>query len=152
MHLYGNGYLSMGNKLFVGGLSWGTTDATLRAAFAEVGEVTDAKVVMDRETGRSRGFGFVTMVDDATAREAVSRLDGQAIDGRTVKVSEAQERAPRSGGFGGGGGGGGGYGDRGGSYGDRGGRSGGYGDRGGGYGDRGGGYGDRGGGYGGGRR
>jgi RNA recognition motif-containing protein len=98
----------MGNKLFVGGLSWGTTDESLRSAFAECGDVTDAKVITDRETGRSRGFGFVTMADDASAREAVSRMDGQAIDGRTVKVSEAQERSPRSGGGGGGGGFGGG--------------------------------------------
>ncbi|MFZ4576892.1 MAG: RNA recognition motif domain-containing protein [Myxococcota bacterium] len=134
----------MGNKLFVGGLSWGTTDESLRSAFAECGDVTDAKVITDRETGRSRGFGFVTMADDASAREAVSRMDGQAIDGRTVKVSEAQERSPRSGGggggggFGGGGGGGGGYG----GGGDRGGR-GGFG--GGGGGDRGGFGGDRGG-------
>jgi RNA recognition motif-containing protein len=137
----------MGNKLFVGGLSWDTNDATLRAAFASCGDVADAKVISDRETGRSRGFGFVTMSDDAGAREAISRLDGQLIDGRAVKVSEAQERAPRSGGGGGGGGGGGyGGGGGGGGYGDRGGGGGGR--SGGGYGDRGGG----GGGYGGGRR
>ena len=125
----------MGNKLFVGGLSWDTNDATLRSAFTACGSVTDAKVITDRETGRSRGFGFVTMADDAAAREAVSRMDGQTIDGRAVKVSEAQERSPRSGGGGGGGGGfGGGGGGRGGDYGGGGG---------------GGGYG---GGYGGGRR
>jgi RNA recognition motif-containing protein len=136
----------MGNKLFVGGLSWDTNDATPRGAFACGGDGAHAKVISDRETGRSRGFGFVTMSDDAGAREAISRLDGQLIDGRAVKVSEAQERAPRSGGGGGGGGGGYGGGGGGGGYGDRGGGGGGR--SGGGYGDRGGG----GGGYGGGRR
>ncbi|MSP91772.1 MAG: RNA-binding protein, partial [Myxococcales bacterium] len=120
----------MRNKLFVGGLSWDTHDASLRAAFAAVGEVTDAKVMTDRETGRSRGFGFVTMADEATAKEAISRLDGQTLDGRAIKVSEAQERAPRTGGFGGGGGGGarsggGGYGGGGGGGGYGGGGSGG---------------------------
>jgi cold-inducible RNA-binding protein len=139
----GMGTCDMGSKLFVGGLSWDTNDASLRSAFAACGEVTEAKVVMDRESGRSRGFGFVTMADEAGAREAVSRMDGQSIDGRAVKVSEAQERSPRGGGGGGGGygggGGGGGYGGGGG-----GGGYGGGGDRG----DRGGG----GGGYGGGRR
>jgi RNA recognition motif-containing protein len=140
----------MGNKLFVGGLSWDTNDATLRQAFEACGEVTEAKVVMDRESGRSRGFGFVTMADESGAREAVSRMDGQAIDGRAVKVSEAQERA--GGARGGGGGGGYGGGGGGGGYGGFGGGGGGYG---GGGGDRsgGGGRGDRGGfGGGGGRR
>ena len=124
----------MGNKLFVGGLSWDTNDATLRAAFAACGEVTDAKVITDRETGRSRGFGFVTMSNDAGAREAVSRMDGQSIDSRTVKVSEAQERSPRGGGDGGGYGGGGG--GRGGDYGGGGGGRGGDYGGGGGYGGR----------------
>ncbi len=102
----------MGKKLFVGGLSWNTEDATLRAAFEQFGAVADAKVIKDRETNRSRGFGFVTMADDDGAKEAVAQMDGKAIDGRTVKVSEAQERPPRAGGFGGGGerSGGGGYG------------------------------------------
>jgi RNA recognition motif-containing protein len=100
----------MAKKLFVGGLSWGTVDASLRQAFEQFGDVSDAKVIMDRETGRSRGFGFVTMPDDAEATKAITAMDGAAIDGRAVKVSEAQERAPRAGGFGGGGGGGGGYG------------------------------------------
>lgn len=145
----------MGKKLFVGGLSWNTEDASLRAAFEQYGAVADAKVIKDRETGRSRGFGFVTMSNDAEATTAITSMDGKAIDGRTVKVSEALERAPRPGGgggdrggFGGGGdrGGYGGGGDRGG-YGDRGGRGGGYGDRGGrGGGDWGGGGGRRGGG------
>lgn len=91
----------MAKKLFVGGLSWGTVDASLRQAFERYGEVSDAKVIMDRETGRSRGFGFVTMPDDAAATTAISDMDGGAIDGRSVKVSEAQERAPRPGGGGG---------------------------------------------------
>ncbi len=95
----------MAKKLFVGGLSWGTVDASLRQAFERYGEVSDAKVIMDRETGRSRGFGFVTMTDDVAATTAISDMDGNAIDGRSVKVSEAQERAPRPGGGGGGGGG-----------------------------------------------
>jgi RNA recognition motif-containing protein len=142
----------MGKKLFVGGLSWNTEDASLRAAFEQYGAVADAKVIKDRETGRSRGFGFVTMSNDAEATTAITSMDGKAIDGRTVKVSEALERAPRPGGgggdrggFGGGGGGGGGYGGGGGGGGyGGGGRSGG----GGGYGGGGGG----GGGYGGGGR
>lgn len=114
----------MGNKLFVGGLSWDTNDASLRSAFTACGEVTEAKVVMDRESGRSRGFGFVTMADEAGAREAVGRMDGQSIDGRTVKVSEAQERTSRGGGGGGGyGGGGGGSRGGGGGYGGGGGGS-----------------------------
>jgi len=131
----------MGKKLFVGGLSWNTVDASLRAAFERFGEVVDAKVITDRETGRSRGFGFVTMADDAAAGQAVTEMDGKAIDGRTIKVSEALERAPRregGGGFGGGrggdygGGGGGGYGGGGGGeYGGGGGGRGGYGGRGG---------------------
>ena len=151
----------MGKKLFVGGLSWNTEDASLRAAFERYGEVSDAKVIKDRETGRSRGFGFVTMSDDTAATTAITEMDGKAIDGRTIKVSEALERAPRSGGggggFGGGGGGGrggdygGGGGGRGGDYGG-GGSSGGGDGGGGGYGGGGGGRGgDSGGGGGGGR-
>ncbi len=94
----------MAKKLFVGGLSWGTTDEGLRQAFSGFGEVTDAKVIMDRETGRSRGFGFVTFASDEAAKEAMTKMDGSALDGRTLKVNEAQEkeRGPRPGGFGGG--------------------------------------------------
>ena len=140
----------MGKKLFVGGLSWNTEDASLRAAFEQYGAVADAKVIKDRETGRSRGFGFVTMSNDGEATTAITSMDGKAIDGRTVKVSEALERAPRPGGgggdrggFGGGGerSGGGGYGERSGgggrSFGGRGGSGGGGGDWGGGGGGRG---------------
>ncbi len=140
----------MGTKIFVGGLAWATTDASLRAAFEPFGEVTDSKVVMDRETGRSRGFGFVTFADDSACQAAVKAMDGASIDGRSVRVNEAQER-PRTGGggFGGGDRGGrGGFGGGGGGYGggDRGGYGGGGGDRGGfGGGDRGGRRDDRGG-------
>ncbi len=144
----------MGKKLFVGGLSWNTEDASLRAAFEQYGAVADAKVIKDRETGRSRGFGFVTMSNDAEATTAITSMDGKAIDGRTVKVSEALERAPRPGGGGGDRGGFGGGGERSGgggrSFGGRGGSGGGGGDwgggGGGGRGDWGGGGGRRGGG------
>ena len=104
----------MSNKLFVGGLSWGTDDASLRSAFTSFGEVTEAKVITDRETGRSRGFGFVTLSDSQAASAAVAQMDGTELDGRSIRVNIAQER---SGGGGGGGGGRGGDrgGDRGGS-------------------------------------
>ena len=134
----------MGNKLFVGGLSWDTDDNSLRDAFAAHGTVTDAKVILDRDTGRSRGFGFVTMSSDSEAADAVAALDGQPIDGRNVRVNEAQERSRGGGGGGRRGGGGGGYGGGGG------GRGGGYGGGGGGRGGGGGYGGGGGGGYGGG--
>ena len=97
----------MGNKLFVGGLSWDTTDSSLNHAFSAFGEVTEAKVITDRETGRSRGFGFVTFTDEAAAKEAISGMDGKELDGRAVRVNEAEEKS-RGGGRGGRGGGGGG--------------------------------------------
>ncbi len=96
---------SMGKKLFVGGLSWDTNDSSLSAAFTQFGPVTEAKVITDRETGRSRGFGFVTFTDDEAADKAAQEMDGSTLDGRTIKVNEAQDRR----GGGGGGGGGGGY-------------------------------------------
>ncbi len=110
----------MAKKLFVGGLAWATTDDGLRQAFERFGQVAEAKVIMDRETGRSRGFGFVSFNDDGQGSAAMQEMDGGQLDGRTIKVNEAQERAPRPGGGGGGGGGfgGGGRGGRGG-YGDR---------------------------------
>ena len=109
----------MAKKLFVGGLAWATTDDGLRQAFERFGQVAEAKVIMDRETGRSRGFGFVSFNDDGQGSAAMGEMDGGQLDGRTIKVNEAQERAPRPGGGGGGGGfGGGGRGGRGG-YGDR---------------------------------
>lgn len=103
----------MSKKLFVGGLSWSTSDDGLRNAFERYGNVSEAKVIMDRETGRSRGFGFVTFDDPEEAHAAISALDGSDLDGRKIKVNEAQER-PREGGGGGRGGFGGGGGGRGG--------------------------------------
>ncbi|MCB9684105.1 MAG: RNA-binding protein [Alphaproteobacteria bacterium] len=128
----------MGKKLFVGGLSWNTSDQGLHEAFSQFGEVTDAKVITDRETGRSRGFGFVTFQDEDSARSAMSEMDGKDLDGRTIRVNEAEDRGPRGGGGGGGGGRGGGGGYRGGGGGGGGGRGGGGGGGWGGGGGRGG--------------
>ena len=97
----------MAKKLFVGGLSWDTTDDGLRQAFASYGEITEAKVITDRDTGRSRGFGFVTFAQDEGAKTAISKMDGTNLDGKTIKVNEAQEKSPRGGGRSGGGFGGG---------------------------------------------
>jgi len=107
----------MAKKLFVGGLSWNMKDEDLRQAFAPHGEITEAKVVTDRDTGRCRGFGFVTFAQNEDAKSAISKMDGATLDGKTIKVNEAQEKSPRSGGrsgggFGGGRGGGGGGRDR----------------------------------------
>jgi len=99
---------SMGNRLYVGNLSFNTTTDLLRDAFAAAGEVTDAHVVLDRETGRSRGFGFVTMASGAAAANAITMMNGATLDGRALRVNEAQERPERGGGGGGFGGGGGG--------------------------------------------
>jgi cold-inducible RNA-binding protein len=98
----------MAKKLFIGGLSWDTTDDGLRQAFASYGEITEAKVITDRDTGRSRGFGFVTFAQDDDAKTAISKMDGTSLDGKTIKVNEAQEKSPRGGGRSGGGGFGGG--------------------------------------------
>lgn len=103
----------MAKKLFVGGLSWDTNDEGLRQAFASFGEITEAKVITDRDTGRSRGFGFVTFAQNEEAATAISKMDGTTLDGKTIRVNEAQEKGPRQGGrsgggFGGGRGGGGG--------------------------------------------
>jgi cold-inducible RNA-binding protein len=122
----------MNNRLYVGNLSFHTTEDVLLRAFGQAGEVTEAKLVIDRETGRSRGFAFVSMGSDADAQKAISELDGTDLEGRPLRVSIAEERKPRAGG--GGGGGGGGYGGGGGGGG--GGRGGGGGGRGGGGGDR----------------
>jgi RNA recognition motif-containing protein len=97
----------MAKKLFIGGLSWDTTDEGLRQAFASYGEITEAKVITDRDTGRSRGFGFVTFAQNEDAKSAISKMDGTSLDGKTIKVNEAQEKSPRSGGRSGGGFGGG---------------------------------------------
>ena len=114
-------------KIYVGNLSYQTNDASLRDAFAEFGEVAEVAVVTDRDTGRSRGFGFVTMPDDEAARSAIAALNGQRVDGRPLNVSEAQSRGDRGGGGGGErrGGGGGGYGGGGGRSGGGGGYGGG---------------------------
>jgi hypothetical protein len=145
----------VGNKLYVGNLAYSVRDDSLQQAFAEFGTVTSAKVMMDRDTGRSKGFGFVEMGSDAEAQAAINGMNGQPLEGRAIVVNEARPREERPGGFGGGGGrsgGGGGYGGGGGGYG---GGGGGYGGGGGGggrspYGGGGGGRSGGGGGYGGG--
>lgn len=104
----------MSKKLFVGGLSWNTNDDGLRQAFERFGGVDEAKVIMDRETSRSRGFGFVTFSDDDSARNAMTAMDGTSLDGRQIKVNEAQEKPREARGGGAGFGGGGGYGGGGG--------------------------------------
>ncbi|ODS60017.1 MAG: RNA-binding protein [Acidovorax sp. SCN 65-108] len=134
----------MGNKLYVGNLPYSVRDSDLEQAFGQFGAVTSAKVMMERDTGRSKGFGFVEMGSDAEAQAAINGMNGQPLGGRSIVVNEArpmEPRPPRSGGFGGGYGGGGGR-SGGGGYG--GGREGG-----GGYGggrEGGGGYGGGGGG------
>ena len=142
----------MGNKLYVGNLSYNIRDEDLQQAFAQYGGVSSAKVMMDRDTGRSKGFGFVEMSSDAEAQAAINGMNGQALDGRAIVVNEARPREERPGGFGGGGGrsgGGGGFG--GGGGGRTGGGGGGFGGGGGGgYGGGGGGRSGGGGGYGGG--
>ncbi|KAG5607631.1 hypothetical protein H5410_029123 [Solanum commersonii] len=135
-----NAIRCMSSRLFVGGLSWGTDDQSLKEAFTSFGDVVDgkfatkavkcfrlslfvaqavnvlplflSKVIIDRDSGRSRGFGFVNFSDEDCAKEAMNAMDGQQLHGRNIRVNLAQERAPRSGGYGGGGGGGygGGYG------------------------------------------
>ena len=105
----------MGRRLYVGNLSYDTTELDLRDVFGKLGTVTDAKVVMDRETGRPRGFAFVEMSSDQEAQTAISELNGRELGGRAVTVNEAQERSGGVGGGGGrgrGGGGGGGGGGR----------------------------------------
>ena len=118
----------MNQRLFVGNLSFQTSEEDLRSAFSAHGEVVDAKIITDRETGRSRGFGFLTMGTDEAARTAIEAMNGAQLDGRPLRVNEAEERRPRSGGGGGGGGGrGGGFGGGGrggGGFDDRGGRGG----------------------------
>ena len=146
----------MGNKLYVGNLPYSVRDGDLEQSFGQFGTVTSAKVMMERDTGRSKGFGFVEMGSDAEAQAAVNGMNGQPLGGRSLVVNEArpmEPRPPRSGGGGYGGGGGGYGGGGGGGYGG-GGREGGGGGRdgGGGYGGGGGGRREGGGGYGGGGR
>jgi cold-inducible RNA-binding protein len=103
----------MGRRMYVGNLSYNTNESQLRDLFAQFGNVVDVKIVMDRETGRPRGFAFVEMASDAEMAKAVESMNGQEIDGRAVNVSEARERTGGGGGGGFGGGGGGGGGGRG---------------------------------------
>ena len=98
----------MAVRLYVGNLSWGTTDESLRDAFAQAGTVESASVMKDKMTGRSRGFGFVDMATDEEAKAAISMWNEKELDGRALKVNEARpmgDRPPRRGGFGGGRGG-----------------------------------------------
>jgi RNA recognition motif-containing protein len=134
--------IAMAKRLYVGNLSYSVTSDQLQELFEQYGAVRSAQVLSDRETGRSRGFGFVEMDNDEDADNAISSLDGQDFDGRRLTVNEARPRAEGGGGGGGGrgrgyggGGGGGGYG--GGGYGGGGRDRGGYGGGGGGYGDSG---------------
>jgi RNA recognition motif-containing protein len=115
------GESEMGRRLFVGNLSYETTEMSLRELFGQAGSVAEAKIVLDRDTGRPRGFGFVEMSSDGEARTAIDQFNTRELDGRAISVSEAQER---SGGSrpGGGGGGGGGRGAGGGAGGGGGGR------------------------------
>ncbi len=139
----------MPTKIYVGNLPWRATDAQLTQLFGAHGEVTDARIVTDRETGRSRGFGFVTMTVADAAQNAIRALNGHSLEGRSLVVNEAREQQGGGGGGGGGfrrgGGGGGGYGGGGGGNGG-GGYGGGGGERGGGGGYGGGGRGGSGGG------
>jgi cold-inducible RNA-binding protein len=98
----------MGNRLYVGNLSFHTNEDTLRDAFGQFGDVIEVRIVTDRESGRSRGFAFVSMADSQSASQATSQLNGVQVDGRDLRVSEAEERQQGGGGrsFGGGGGGG----------------------------------------------
>jgi hypothetical protein len=136
----------MGKKLYVGNLAYSVRDDTLEQAFGQYGTVASAKVMMERDSGRSKGFGFVEMSSDAEALAAIEGLNGQSLEGRSLTVNEARPMEPRSpGGFGGGGGGrsggGGGYGGGGGGGGYGGGGGGGNRSGGGGYGGGGGGRG-----------
>ena len=122
----------MGTKLYVGNLSFNTTETDLQDMFAAVGPVQEVTLMQDKFTGKSRGFAFVTMTTDADAAKAITEFNGKTVEGRPLTVNEARPREPRAPGSGRGGGG--------------------YGGGGGGYGGGGGGYGGGGGGYGGGRR
>ncbi|CAN6344061.1 unnamed protein product [Urochloa humidicola] len=113
-------------RCFVGGLAWATDDNSLHNAFSPFGEVLESKIILDRETQRSRGFGFVTFSSEQAMRDAIEGMNGKELDGRSITVNEAQSRGSRGGGGGYRGGGGGGYGGGGGGYGG-GSRGGGYG-------------------------
>jgi RNA recognition motif-containing protein len=104
----------MGKKLYIGNLPYSVDDSVLQAEFSKFGAVSSAKVITDRETGRSKGFGFVEMESDSEADQAIEKMNGQSLGGRNINVSEARPQAPREGGGGGGGGRGGFGGGRGG--------------------------------------
>ena len=91
----------MKNRLYVGNLAFDTSEDAIRQAFAEFGEVTEVKLMLDRETGRSRGFSFVTMADPQAAQKALAQMSGRMLDGRPLRVDEAEERKPRTDGGGG---------------------------------------------------
>ena len=112
----------MGKKLYVGNLTYGVTDSALEQMFAAHGTVQSAQVIMDRDTGRSKGFGFVEMGSDQEAQAAIAAMNGKEVDGRALTVNEAKPKEDRGGGGGRGGYGGGGGGGRGGGYGGGGGR------------------------------
>ena len=111
----------MGKKLYIGNLPYSATDNDLQQLFSQAGVVESAKVISDRDTGRSKGFGFVEMSTDQEAAEAIKKLDGATMDGRKIAVNEARPQAPRDGGGGRGGSGGGGRGGSGGGWGGGGG-------------------------------
>lgn len=115
----------MAKKIYVGNLAFSVTDDELQQAFSSFGNVASARVVIDKMSGRSKGFGFVEIEDDGAADEAINKMNGQTIAGRAVRVSEAKPQEPRTGGGGGGRGGFGGGGGRGGPRRDGGGRDGG---------------------------
>ena len=132
----------MGKKLYVGNLPFSYTEGSLMDLFTQIGTVESCRLITDRDSGRSKGFGFVEMSSDEEAEKAISELNGRELEGRAITVNEARPQEPRSGGFGGGGGrGGGGGGGFGGGGGRGGGKGGGFG--GGGRGGRGGGGRDR---------
>ena len=90
----------MGKKLFVGSLAWATDSSGLQTAFERFGDIEEATVISDRESGRSRGFGFVTFTEEGPAQQAISEMNGSDLDGRPIVVNEAKEQAPRGGGGG----------------------------------------------------
>ena len=92
----------MGNKLYVGNLSFSVTENSLQALFADLGTVTSAKIIMDRDSGRSKGFGFVEMSTSSEAQSAIEKMNGKEVEGRALTVNEARPQEPRSNGFGGG--------------------------------------------------
>ncbi|MQG88701.1 MAG: RNA-binding protein [SAR202 cluster bacterium] len=91
----------MGKKLFIGSLAWATDSSGLQAAFSRFGDIEEAIVISDRETGRSRGFGFVTFTDEGSTQQAIAEMNGSELDGRPIVVNEAREQSPRGGGGGG---------------------------------------------------